>query len=98
MPLTDNALELVFSFLLESASNVEDFRPVSRLLATRRTRGFEHVKIVLLRQGMRWAMEENDIWKNRAYVAEEQLRMFTLVCRERVISATIETESAIETF
>ena len=80
MPLTDNVLELVFSFLLDSKpSNPNDdrfdvARPTCRLLATRRARGFEHVKMELLKRGLEWALYTKHQWMYRADRAEENLR------------------------
>ena len=80
MPLTDSVLEILFSFLLEpNPSGSRDTwlvaRPVSRLLTTRRTGGFEHVKMVLLKRGLRWAMDVKDVWVRRACLAEERLKI-----------------------
>ena len=78
MPLTDSILEIVLSYLLDSPSamienRVYVARPVCRLLATRRTRGFEHVKMELLRLGLRWAMAAKDKYKRRAAILNDQL-------------------------
>ena len=79
-PLTDNVLELVFSFMLDSKPSDPNHdwfyivRPAYRLLATRRVRGFEHVKMELLRRGLKWALHTKQQWIHRAFVAEADLR------------------------
>ena len=61
MPLSDQVLELVFSFLLEGKGRTErDLQlaamPACRLLQTRRMRGFDHVTLEVCRMGLGWAM------------------------------------------
>ena len=63
MPLSDQALELVFSFLLEKKGGAERelqlvARPVCRLLQARRMRSFAHVALEVCWMGLDWAMKE----------------------------------------
>ena len=79
MPLSDQVLELVFAFLLEKGGGKTDrdlqlaALPACRLLQTRRTRGFEHVKQELLRRGLKWALEAKQRWERRARKIESEL-------------------------
>ena len=81
MPLSDNVLELVFSFLLDKKDGDPNRKlryaaqPVCRLLQTRRMRGFEHVEEELLRRGLKWALEAKEFWERRAYGAESRLEV-----------------------
>ena len=79
MPPSDNVLELVFSFLLETKPGDTSLdlrcaaRPTCRMLETRRMRGFEHVRQELLRRGLKWALEATQRWVHRALAAETDL-------------------------
>ena len=68
MPLSDQALELVFSILLKEKGEKElrlVARPACRLLQARRMRGFDHVALRVCRMGLEWAMKERAFFEKK---------------------------------
>ena len=79
MPLNDQVLEVLFSFLLEGKGKTDyDLQrasvPVCRLLQTRRLRGFETAKLEVMRRGLGWAMRAQRFWMRTARLNEAHLR------------------------
>ena len=79
MPLNDQVLEILFSFLFEGKGRTKyDLQlaavPVCRLLQTRRLRGFETVKMEVFRMGLGWAMRAKQFWMRAACLQEALLR------------------------
>jgi hypothetical protein len=79
MPLTDPALELVFSFLLEEKGELRLVaRPACRLLQARRMRGFDHVALRVSRMGLEWAMKERAFFERTCNHYHLELRRLQL--------------------
>ena len=83
MPLSDEALELIFSFLLEKKGATERdlqlaAQPVCRLLQTRRMRGFEHVTLEVCRMGLGWAMRGRTSFERAVRHLASELSRLTL--------------------
>ena len=79
MPLPDEVLELLFSFLLEKRGRTGlelqlAAQPVCRLLQTRRMRGFEHVTLEVCRRGLGWAMGGRTFFEQAARQLTSELR------------------------
>ena len=88
MPLSDEALELIFSFLLGKKGGAEGAsrlaaRPVCRLLQTRRMRGFAHVTLEVCRLGLNWAVGERAYLKRVNDQYQRELRRLALRLPQR---------------